>query len=269
MKFTYLIYSSIFIATFACILLFVCIFWFYSNIDPKTLLLFKESLSTTSGFFGGITTLIAAYIATNLFNDWRDEKNYELENTLLTNILADLKPLYVELLKVRSDSLNLKRISTAFIVKTEYLERNRLDLAISTLSLFPNIKIYSDLKNDKTLIDLYEKFDKHCYCFSHFFRILFLERYRRYYEVVLEESQNATGNPSLKNYDIFRAYSESRQDSLKIEIQEVLSVFNKNALIAEIGGVSQQTTYEDWLEETINLHNQIQDYCIKGLKVPK
>lgn len=268
MKFCHLI-STIFLATtFACIFLFAGIFGFYSSADSKTLILLKDSLSTASGFFGGITTLIAAYIASKLFNDWRDEKNYELENTLLTNILVDLKPIYVELLKVRSDSLNLKRIETAFIVKTEYLERNRLDLVLSTLSLFPNIKTYSHIKNDHTLIDLYNKFDKHCFCFSHFFRILFLERYRRYYEVALEESQKETGNPPLKYYDIFRSYSEARQDSLKIEIQEVLKVFKKDVLTAEIDGVSQHTTYEDWLNETINLHNQIQDYCIKGLKVP-
>ncbi|WP_265464688.1 hypothetical protein [Acinetobacter entericus] len=228
----------------------------------------KDSLATASGFFGGITTLIAAYIAANLFNDWRDEKNYELENTLLSNILMDLKPLYIELLKARSDSINLKNIETSFIVKTDYLERNRIDLVISTLNLFPNIKIYSHLKNDYTLIDLYNKFDKHCYCFSHFFRILFLEKYRIYYEVIIEENQKITGKPPLKYYDIFRPYTDSRQDSLKIEIQEVLSVFKKDALTAEINGVRKLTTYEDWLQETINLHDQIHDYCIKGLKVP-
>lgn len=242
----------------------VCIAYGYAGVVDQL----KESLTITIGFFGGFTTLGAAYIAANLFNDWRDEKKYELENTLLTNILVDLKPLYVELLKVRSDSKNLKRIGTAFIVKTEYLERDRLDLALSILSLFPNIKIYCHIKNDHTLIDLYNQFDKHCYCFSHFYRILFLERYRRYYELVLQENQKITGKPPLKYYDIFSSYSDSREHSLLIEISEILKVFKKNGLVAEIDEVSMQTTYEDWLQETINLHDQIQDYCIKGLKVP-
>lgn len=249
------------IVGYAIALLIYCTFYFVFKKSDAYISAFGSVLSATA-------TFAASFVAVYLFNDWRDEKNYELENTLLTNILVDLKPIYVELLKVRSDSLNLKRIETSFIVKTEYLERNRLDLVLSTLSLFPNIKTYSHIKNDHTLIDLYNKFDKHCFCFSHFFRILFLERYRRYYEVAVEESQKATGNPPLKYYDIFRSYSEARQDSLKIEIQEVLRVFKKDALTAEIDGVGQLTTYEDWLNETINLHNQIQDYCIKGLKVP-
>lgn len=229
---------------------------------------FKDALDFSGGLLGGLATFGSAIIAAYLFNDWRAEKNYELENTLLTNILMDLKPLYVELLKIRSDSANLKRIGKAFIVKTEYLERDRLDLALSTLNLFPNIKIYCHIKNDHTLIDLYNKFDKHCYCFSHFYRILFLERYRRYYELVLQENQKITGKPPLKHYDIFSSYPDSRRQSLLIEISEILKVFKKDVLLAEIDEVRMQTTYEDWLQETINLHGQIQDYCIKGLKVP-
>jgi len=78
MKFSHLI-STIFIATaFGCILLFAVIFWFYSNADSKTLILLKDSLSTASGFFGGITTLIAAYIASRLFNDWKEQHNKQV-----------------------------------------------------------------------------------------------------------------------------------------------------------------------------------------------
>lgn len=257
------IFVAVIIALFLVFSIFGILYFYWGDATAV-----KDSLSTIGGFFGGFATLGAAIVAAHLFSDWRDEKNYDLENSLLTSILIDLKPLYVELLKVRSDSNNLKRIGTAFIVKTDYLERNRLDLFASTLMLFPNIKTYSSIKNDRTLIDLYDNFDKHCYCFEDFFRILFLERYKRYYEVVIEENQKKTGNPPLKYYNIFKSYSDSRQDSLKIEISEVLKVFEKDALTAEIGEVSKRTTYEHWLQETIDLHDQIQDYCIKGLKVP-
>lgn len=78
MKFSHLI-STIFLTTaFGCILLFAVIFWFYSNADSKTLILLKDSLSAASGFFGGITTLIAAYIASRLFNDWKEQHNKQV-----------------------------------------------------------------------------------------------------------------------------------------------------------------------------------------------
>lgn len=76
MKFIHLI-STIFLTTaFTCIFLFAGIFWFYSSADSKTLILLKDSLSTASGFFGGITTLIAAYIASRLFNDWKEQQRH-------------------------------------------------------------------------------------------------------------------------------------------------------------------------------------------------
>ena len=78
MNFTRLISTFFLATTFACIVLFACIFWFYSNADSKTLILLKDSLSTASGFFGGITTLIAAYIASRLFNDWKEQHNKQV-----------------------------------------------------------------------------------------------------------------------------------------------------------------------------------------------
>lgn len=78
MNFTRFISTIFLTTTFACIVLFACIFWFYSSADSKTLILLKDSLSTASGFFGGITTLIAAYIASRLFNDWKEQHNKQV-----------------------------------------------------------------------------------------------------------------------------------------------------------------------------------------------
>lgn len=38
----------------------------------------KETLTITIGFFGGFATLAAAYIAANLFNDWREQHNKQV-----------------------------------------------------------------------------------------------------------------------------------------------------------------------------------------------
>ena len=91
MNFTRLISTFFLATTFACIVLFACIFWFYSNADSKTLILLKDSLSTASGFFGGITTLIAAYIASRLFNDWKDS-GFSQDRSLSIDRLDDYKP---------------------------------------------------------------------------------------------------------------------------------------------------------------------------------
>lgn len=80
MKIPIHISTIFFISTIASIFLFALIFWFYSNANDQTLILLKDALSTTSGYFGGITTLIAAYIASKLFNDWKTQHNQQVIN---------------------------------------------------------------------------------------------------------------------------------------------------------------------------------------------
>ncbi len=68
--------STVILATsFATLFLFVFLFYLYGGGDGAL----KDALSMTASFFGGIATLVAAYIATQLFNDWRVVKQYEIK----------------------------------------------------------------------------------------------------------------------------------------------------------------------------------------------
>lgn len=68
----------------------VCIITFFLIFSIFWILLFswgdvnsaKDSLSIVSGIFGGVTTLSAAVIAAYLFNDWKDQKKYEIVSSL-------------------------------------------------------------------------------------------------------------------------------------------------------------------------------------------
>lgn len=73
--------STVILATaFATILLFTFLFFLYGD--------FANALSMTAGFFGGIATLVAAYVATRLFNDWKKEAKYT-RNTQVLNEFWD------------------------------------------------------------------------------------------------------------------------------------------------------------------------------------
>jgi hypothetical protein len=72
--------------TFATIYFFGLIFYIYANADSKTLATLKDSLSTTSGFFGGIATLVAAYIASKLFNRWEDQHNKQVNSDFIMKL---------------------------------------------------------------------------------------------------------------------------------------------------------------------------------------
>lgn len=66
--------STVILATaFATLFVFAFLFYLYGDL--------KDALSDTASFFGGIATLVAAYIATQLFNDWREQHNKQIMNT--------------------------------------------------------------------------------------------------------------------------------------------------------------------------------------------
>lgn len=53
----------------------------------------KDAWETLGSFFGGITTLVAAYIAAQLFNDWRVVKQYEIKLDYVLTIKKQTKEL--------------------------------------------------------------------------------------------------------------------------------------------------------------------------------
>ena len=70
--------TVIFATFFAVVFLFAFIFYLYSSISGISLNNLKDALSMTASFFGGIATLVAAYVAAKLFNDWKEQHNKQV-----------------------------------------------------------------------------------------------------------------------------------------------------------------------------------------------
>lgn len=82
MKISKLASTVVLTTSFATFFLFAILFYLYGD--------FKEALSDTASFFGGIATLVAAYIATQLFNDWRDVQSGTNRSEQATRTLRSL-----------------------------------------------------------------------------------------------------------------------------------------------------------------------------------
>lgn len=76
----------IFILSFVSLLFLFSFLWiiFDFNKSPNSL---KDTWTILSSLFGGYATLIAAYVATQLFNDWRDSHNANIKNNLIEKVL--------------------------------------------------------------------------------------------------------------------------------------------------------------------------------------
>lgn len=92
---------------FLCFLIifpiFALAFCFYSQTNHALSEILDKSFSVSIGVFGGAATLTAAYIASLLFNDWREAYNHDFKVKILLNLLTeldDLEEIAEELLRV-------------------------------------------------------------------------------------------------------------------------------------------------------------------------
>ncbi|ENV46064.1 hypothetical protein P255_01410 [Acinetobacter brisouii CIP 110357] len=67
------------------IIFFIVVFIWYGCSNTKDQL--KETLTLTIGFFGGLATLGAAYIAAAMYNDWRNQHNAQIKYNYLKDTL--------------------------------------------------------------------------------------------------------------------------------------------------------------------------------------
>lgn len=82
--------TALLIVGFFTLLVFGGSYYFVlSDIDASKQPL-RDSLSITASFFGGFATLTAAYIASKLFNDWRDQFKLELKSKYCKEILDSI-----------------------------------------------------------------------------------------------------------------------------------------------------------------------------------
>lgn len=125
--------STVILATaFSTIFLFAIIFYLYGGEYSVV----EDALSMTANFFGGIATLVAAYIATRIFNDWRDENKAVFIQKFYHDLRAETFSLYESYLKLKTFLLDpcnrtlsedyynqFYKLESDFLFKADYVEQ--------------------------------------------------------------------------------------------------------------------------------------------------
>ncbi|MDQ8934486.1 hypothetical protein [Acinetobacter rudis] len=62
-------------------------YYLYLSVGLSGVDLIEKSLTAASGFFGGVSTLTAAYVAMILFNDWKDVQRHEIAKQALIALI--------------------------------------------------------------------------------------------------------------------------------------------------------------------------------------
>ena len=121
--------STVILATaFATIFLFSIIFYLYGGVYG----VLKDALSMTASFFGGIATLVAAYIATQLFNDWKEQHNKNIEKDLVLDVISKFDNADFNLSEFY-ESYNFFKLKVQEIYKLSDEEFKNLNLSLSEI----------------------------------------------------------------------------------------------------------------------------------------
>ena len=98
-------------------LLIFCASYYFVLIDPDSSNYpLKEALSITASFFGGFATLTAAYIASRLFNDWKDQQRHQNALVFAQTTLQSYKTF----------KISLELLEDEVILLNEFLQDNDL-----------------------------------------------------------------------------------------------------------------------------------------------
>ncbi|GEM_PF-1124581 len=172
-----IVWKAICIAgTFVLILLIVIFTAIYSHWGDQNSQALKDSLSTTSGIFGGLTTLAAAIIAAYLFNDWKEQHNKQISNALALQAYEEFTTFQrkvVEFANYISDFEGLLNSYTGFELTHEILFKEghqiyiqnitstKSQMGISFLSFLSKLNSYLLIKDSNRSFDnKYEMYHK-------------------------------------------------------------------------------------------------------------
>lgn len=144
--------STIILGTsFSMILLFGLIFYMYFDTKSGYTSALKEAFSISAGFFGGVTTLVAAYVAAKLVQEWRNQELFNHKRKLYEAGIEKLREFSVLLnnLKHTYNPLNIDRSKRLELI--EMSVKASQDLMISYKSDYMKA-----VEDDDNLIQIYD-----------------------------------------------------------------------------------------------------------------
>lgn len=226
----------------------------------------KDALSTAGSYFGAAATLGAAVIAAYLFNDWRVEKNYDIENQYLSHIVLGLRDIHAELLEMQSCSLKIKETEGKMISYSYYLNRPRLNIQTTINKLEADVEIYSMLMSDNESLVLLNHLKGYCSVFDSQYNQLIHKYYADYIEKLYEHFGNIGKNtPDIKNKSSFeRIYVNNEHQILAQQIKNIRVFF----YLHKACGIDNNTSinFDDLAACSIEATEELKIFCIKRLR---
>jgi hypothetical protein len=148
----------------------------------------REAIDILGSYFGGITTLWAAIVAAYLFDDWKEQADYETKKELSLDIIGLLAAIRFELIMTQEMLINLKLVESHLFLNTDYKNNHWNSFKKNINTTYPKIKyikrnnLIYDFDISKDYADL-ERYYEHIG--TNFQNII--KEYSKYYDGMISE----------------------------------------------------------------------------------
>jgi len=164
-----------------------------------------DFISAFGSILSAIAAFYAAYVAINLFNDWRDPVSFATKKEQTIPVLGVLSQLRFQLNCMLEALIMFKKAEGFVVLNEKYLIYEDQNLMKKVFEIIPNVKYLNNTK----IFDDFALIHKH-YAHAELLYIQCQKEYKKYYHVLSETEQ-------LKNKEIhidpYRSYSYYRLDS--------------------------------------------------------
>lgn len=109
--------SNIAAITFISLLFIFALTWIIFDFNDSSSAL-KDTWSIIGSVFGGFATLVAAYIASQLFNDWKEQHNKQVKNDFALRTYNQFKKSESSLFTTNDIWMNIRNQSRSLITET-------------------------------------------------------------------------------------------------------------------------------------------------------
>ena len=224
-----------------------------------------KAISLYGDYFGGIATIVAAYIASLLFNDWRDPANYTTTKEQVLEAMGILSQVRFQLNFMHDNLQTLKRTNEFLILNEDLLNYSDNEIQRKFFEIVKNIKFL----NDKMLFDEFSKINHH-FIHSEFFYKSCLKSYKKYYDYLVATKMLEDKEIYVAPYRAYNHYFLVLDETAELLIKSLRRILVHPVGYTVIANDTEDKTiynYENILEMIISTIALIDDFEVKLLDI--
>ncbi|WP_288497396.1 hypothetical protein [uncultured Acinetobacter sp.] len=258
--------TAILIVGFFSLLVFGASYYFVL-IDPDSSSYpLKESLSITASFFGGFATLTAAYIASRLFNDWKDQTRFEINKEIVSQIIQTSAKIYYSLNRFQVSVAHTKDAENALVLTHHLINIENYQCYNDISKLYEYVDTNCVLNSNTEIKDKLGELKYYLMNLESLIKNYWLHIYKPYYDKAISEDLNH------KVFEIYeRQYKFGEEVKYRSDINNIINFFKNHHTVGRYNNnnklIQDSYTYDQLSDEYERVYDEFIELVVSKLKI--